>query len=133
MSHVGAIGLVNSHGQLVNLSRYWPLQSIDLSDRDYFKALKADATMRFFIGEPVQNRVTGSWTIVSARRVNAANGDLLGLVFGSITLAHFERFFQSISLQDGAAFTLIRQDGMLLARYPSSDHVGKTIPLAANI
>jgi PAS domain-containing protein len=51
-------------------------------------------------------------------------------VFGSITLAHFERFFQSISLQDGAAFALLRRDGMLLARYPRSDQIGKIVPLA---
>ena len=133
LSHVGAIGLVSSQGQLINLSRSWPTQDVNLSERDYFKALKADATLRIFVGEPVQNKGSGNWTIILARRVDARNGDFLGLVFGGITLAHFERFFQSISLQDGAAFALLRRDGMLLARYPHSEKIGKILPVAENI
>ena len=130
LSHVGAIGLVNSQGQLLNLSNSWPMNDVNLSDRDYFKALKGDARLRVFVGQPVQNRFNGSWAIVLARRINASNGDFLGLAFGGITLAHFERFFESIAWQEGAAFALVRHDGMLLARYPRSDQPGKIVAFA---
>jgi diguanylate cyclase (GGDEF)-like protein len=133
VSHVGAIGLIGPQGKLANLSRSFPTNDVDLSDRDYFRALKADPRLRVFVSQPVQNRGSGSWTIILARRLNAPNGDFSGVVFGGFTLDHLERFFQSVSLQDGAAIALVRQDGMLLARHPRSDQVGKIIPLAADM
>ncbi|MEI6162483.1 MAG: hypothetical protein WCP77_21855, partial [Roseococcus sp.] len=45
MSHseqVEALSAISHDGQLVNSSRFWPVPRIDLSDRDYFKALSHD-------------------------------------------------------------------------------------------
>src|SRR4029077_21107614 len=39
LTHVDAIALFDSRGKLINFSRYWPIPEIDVSDRDYFKAL----------------------------------------------------------------------------------------------
>ena len=61
---------------------------------------KADATLETFIGEPGRDRLTGISTIYLARRVHTRNGDFLGLVLGAISLEHFEKFFQSVSIQD---------------------------------
>ena len=133
MPHVDAITLISAHGKLVNFSRYWPIPDVDVTDRDYFRTLKADATLKTFVSEPVQSRGTGAWTIYLARRLNAPSGDFLGLVLGAITLQHFEKFFRSIALQEGSAIALVRQDGMLLARYPPSSQVGKIIPVAARM
>jgi len=57
----------------------------------------------------------------------------MGLVLGAITLEHFEQFFQSIAQQEGSAVTLMRQDGMLMARYPRSDHIGTVIPAPTDV
>ena len=133
MSHVDAITLISAHGKLINFSRFWPIPDVDVADRDYFRALRDNAALRTFVSEPVQNRGTGTWTIYLARRLNAPNGKFMGLVLGAITLEHFERFFRSVALQDGSAIALVRKDGMLLARYPRSDQVGKIIPLAASM
>ena len=128
MTHVDAITLISAHGKLINFSRYWPIPDVDVSDRDYFQALKADASLATFISKPVQNRSTGTWTIYLARRLNTPDGDFMGLVLGAITLQYFEEFFKSIALHEGSAVALLRQDGTLLARYPRSDDVGKIVP-----
>jgi len=131
MSHVDAITLISAHGKLVNFTRYWPIPAVDVTDRDYFQALKTNAALRTFVSDPVQNRGTGTWTIYLARRLTGPNGDFMGLVLGAITVEHFEKFFRSIALQEGSAIALVRNDGMLLARYPRSNQVGKIIPAAA--
>ena len=131
--HVDAISLVGIDGKLINASRHWPIPDVDVSDRDYFQAMKSDAALKVFISKPVINQATGAWTIYLVRRLNAPNGSFMGLMLGGITVAHFERFFQSIALQQGGAVALARQDGMLLARYPSSDEVGKVIPVVARM
>ena len=55
------------------------------------------------------------------------------MVLGAITLEHFAQFFQSIAQQEGSAVALMRQDGMLLAGYPRSDHIGQVIRVAAGM
>jgi len=57
----------------------------------------------------------------------------MGLVLGAITVEHFEKFFRSIALQDGSAIALVRKGGMLLARYPRSNQLGKIIPVAVSM
>ena len=131
MAHVDAITVISAHGKLINFSRYWPIPNVDVTDRDYFQALKADATLETFISKPVQNRGTGTWTIYLARRLNTPDGEFMGLVLGAVTLQYFEGFFKSISLQEGSAVALLRQDGMLLARHPHSTEVGKILPAVA--
>jgi PAS domain S-box-containing protein len=131
LSHVDAISLIDADGKLVNVSRLWPVPDVDVSDRDYFQALKPDTTLRVFIGRPVRNRTTGASMIYLARRLSAPDGAFMGLVLGGITLDHFEHFFQSIAQQEGSAVALVRRDGMLLARYPPTDQVGKVVPAMA--
>lgn len=131
-SHIDAIAVIGSNGKLANSSRYWPIPDIDVSDRDYFRVLEANAKLETFIGKPTQNRLTGEWSIYLARRLSTGSGDFAGLVLGTITLEHLERFFQAISLQEGSAVALLRDDGMLLARYPRSEQLGHIFPLRAN-
>jgi len=133
MAHVDAITVISAQGKLINFSRYWPIPNVDVTDRDYFQALKADATLDTFISKPVHNRGTGTATIYLARRLNTPDGDFMGLVLGAVSLQYFEGFFKTISLVEGSAVALFRQDGMLLARYPRSSEVGKIEPSVAAV
>jgi hypothetical protein len=87
---------------------------VDNSDRAYFKAMKADPSLKSYVTEPVQNRGTGTWTIFLARRVDGPNGEFLGLVLGAIELSYFEDFYQAISTGKGGSATLERLDGATL-------------------
>jgi signal transduction histidine kinase len=122
---VDAVTLISAEGKLINFSRYWPTPEVNVSDRDYFKALEADPTRKTFISAPVQNRGTGTWTIYLARRLKGKRGEFLGLVLGAMELKYFEDFYRAVSPGDQSSIVLLRQDGVMLARYPLALEIGK--------
>ncbi|HCE09794.1 MAG TPA: hybrid sensor histidine kinase/response regulator, partial [Oxalobacteraceae bacterium] len=120
-----AITMINADGKLLNFSRYWPIPAVNVSDRDYYSALRNAKNELTFVGQPVQNRGTGTWNIYIARRVNGLNGEFAGLVLAAMSLQYFEDFYQSVSLGEGSAEALLREDGTLLARYPRTKEIGQ--------
>ena len=127
LPYIDAIALINADGDLINFSRFWPIPAFNIADRDRFTALKSNPQLMSFIGEPVHNRYTRTWTVHLAHRLSAPNGEFLGLVQGAVQLTQFEALFGSIILGDGSSITLYRSDGVLLARYPRiAGIIGKT-------
>jgi signal transduction histidine kinase len=122
---LAAVTLISSEGKLINFSRFWPIPDVDVSDREYFRALKDDATLRNYISAPVRNRGTGTWTIFLAHRVNGANGELVGFILGAIEMRYFEDFYRAISLGEGSSIAVQRLDGVMLARFPRTEAIGK--------
>jgi signal transduction histidine kinase/DNA-binding response OmpR family regulator len=128
LPQLDAITMINKNGKLINFSRYWPIPEVNVSDRDYFAALRDDPKLLTYVSKPVQNRGTGTWTIYIARRVNGANGQFTGLILAGMSLQYFEDFYRSVSLGEGSSAALIRDDGTLLARYPrTADNIGKVL------
>jgi diguanylate cyclase (GGDEF)-like protein len=121
-----AVLVMSSEGKLINFSRYWPVPEIDITDRDYFRVMKADPKLLTYISEPIQTRVTGDWTIFLVHRVNGANGEFLGLILGAIELKYFEDFYRAISTPGASTDSIQRLDGVMLARFPQTDAIGKS-------
>ena len=119
--HIGSITLINSQGKLFNFSRFWPLPNIDVTDREFFKVLKSNAQLTSFMGAPVRNRATGTWTIHLVRKVAGPNGEFLGLVLGAMEMQYFEEYFRTIALEADSSIALFRDDGAILARHPHVD------------
>ena len=113
-----AITLIDADGKLLNFSRYWPTPDVNVADREYFKALKANANLSSYVSTPVPNRGTGTWTIYLARKVTGRNGEFLGLILGALRVEHFEKFYAAMSLSPFSAISLLRRDGLVLARHP---------------
>jgi signal transduction histidine kinase len=128
-----AVILVNREGRVINFSRSWPIPPVDISDRDYFIAMKADPNLKSEITEPVQNRTTGTWTIYLERRVSGANGEFLGVILGAIEMRYFEDFYRAISLGHNASLQIQRLDGAMLARYPPTGTIGKVFSNATHL
>ncbi len=126
LPYINAITMINPEGRLLNFSRFWPIPPVNVSDRDYFQAMKADPSLDRFISVPVPNRGDGTWTVYLARRVRAKDGGFAGLLLGAIELRYFEELYQSVSLGEESAISLIREDGVLLARHPHTDRIGAT-------
>ena len=125
LQHLASISIVDGKGALINFSRSWPAPERDLSDRDYFKALRDTPGLRSYISEPLLNRVTGIWTIFLANRVSSPEGAFLGIVFGAIEMRYFEEFYDVILHGESGAISLMRLDGMILVRIPQTADVGK--------
>jgi signal transduction histidine kinase len=123
--HGGGISLIDASGRLVNASGDGPVAGADLAGRDYFAALKAGADL--FFGTAVRGPGDGVWSIPFARRLTGPGGDFLGVVVIDAPVSDIEAFFGSVPISDDAAITLLRSDGMTLARYPADGSVGQMI------
>jgi diguanylate cyclase (GGDEF)-like protein/PAS domain S-box-containing protein len=118
LAHVDAVSIIGADGKLINFTRHWPVPDINVADRDYFVALKADGAPPSYLSAPLRGRADGAWTIHMARPISGAHGEFIGLVVGALKLQYFENFFGSIALGDGSSISLARDDGALLARHP---------------
>ena len=121
LSYVGGINVFDADGALVNSSSVWPIPSVNIEDRPYFKAFKSDPHAPEILVEPVSSRITGAWTTVIARKVTGPNGEFLGVIGRGIEPANFEKFFATVALGTGAAIAMHHRDGTLLARHPHVD------------
>ena len=95
---------------------------LDFSDRDYYRHFIAQDDPGPFISGPVNSRVTGTPTVYLARRIDGPDHKLLGLAVGAIDLQYVTDFFRAIELPAGETVTLLRRDGLVLARYPDPTH-----------
>ncbi|MBR0963679.1 response regulator [Bradyrhizobium diazoefficiens] len=125
LPQVDAITMIDADGKLINFSRYWPIPTVDVSDRDYFKALSTDANLETFISAPVKNRGSGTWNLYVARRVNDPNGKFMGLLLGAMSLQYIENFFGSTTPGEETTISLVREDGTLLAHFPHVEEIGQ--------
>jgi diguanylate cyclase (GGDEF)-like protein len=81
-----------------------------------------------FVSAPFQNKISANLSLALARRIDTRDGRFLGIIFAVVKVDHFERIFSAIKLPQQEAFTLLRQDGALLVRYPDrAQWVGQII------
>ncbi len=118
-----AISVIDDTGKIVNFSRAWPVPDIDVSERDFFQYWRDHDEASAFIGLPVINKVTGAWVLTLTRRVNGPHGEFLGIVLGVVQTRYFEDFYKAIHADAAQAACLLRQDGVLLARYPHAEQM----------
>ena len=116
LPQIEVVALIDLAGNVVNASRSWPIQALNVGDRDHLVALRDPLTREPFMSQPFQNRATGAWTIGVARRLNGANGKLLGFVNGSINLGFFENHWRSV-MSAGDADALRSHSIASMARY----------------
>jgi diguanylate cyclase (GGDEF)-like protein len=121
LSYVGGVNLFDSDGKLVNASGVWPIPDVTVADRAYFKVFTSGPLSPTVLLEPVYSRVSGAWTTIIARKVTGTDGEFLGVISRGVEPAHFEKFFASLALGDGAAISMFDQDGTLMARHPHND------------
>jgi diguanylate cyclase (GGDEF)-like protein len=127
LSYVGAVNMFDSDGKLINASGVWPVPDVSVADRAYFKVFTSGPLSPTVLIEPVYSRVTGVWTTIIARKVTGTDGEFLGVISRGIEPAHFEKFFASLALGEGAAISMLDRRGTLLARYPHSEEmIGRT-------
>ncbi len=128
-----AITVVDARGHIVNFTRSFPAPAIDVADRDFFRELQDEKAPEPFISAPVRSRVNGEWIVFMARRLALgapANAPgFQGVVLGVLPLEHIEHSYRSVTTTPGSAVTLLRDDGVIMARYPWDEAVvGKAAP-----
>ena len=89
LPQLDAITIVDLRGNLINSSVPIPGPEINVADRDYFVGLRDDPGRTVFISQPLLNRRNGQWAAYVARKVTGPDGELLGLILGSLRLRYF--------------------------------------------
>lgn len=92
--------------------------NVNVSDREYFSAVR-DGTL-FYTSDLLVSRLTGDRIFVFSKRV-MRNGEFAGAIMVSFQESVLESFWRSLELGQGSTISLIRRDGALMARYPSTD------------
>jgi diguanylate cyclase (GGDEF)-like protein len=121
LSYLGSVTLIDTDGNLINSSNVWPVPSVNVADRSYFKTFATDPSAPDVLVEPVYSRISGVWTTVIALRLKGPHGEFLGVIGRGFEPIHFERFFGSVALGQDAVISMMHRDGVLLARYPHDD------------
>jgi signal transduction histidine kinase/CheY-like chemotaxis protein/HPt (histidine-containing phosphotransfer) domain-containing protein len=130
LPQVEALGLNDASGRQLNSSRLWPMRPVDHSGNDHIVASRDPARTGLVVGSPIRSESTGAWTLYVARALRAPDGAYLGTVTAAIRLSYFEDFYRTITLGPESAIALLRNDGKLLARYPTADDQIGTVSFA---
>jgi two-component system NtrC family sensor kinase len=118
-SQIKSLWIFDRTGHALVNSLEYPAPPVDFSDRDYFKA-HVERDIGTFVGEVLRPRPPyggAPFFGVSHRRA-AADGAFAGVIQASILPEYFEGFYTRIGRAPGSYYSLIREDGLLLARYP---------------
>ena len=99
-----------------------PMKGGEVSDREYFTALSQDPSRRIYISPPLKSRFHDVTSIVLARPIRAPSGQFLGIVGVAMDSRLFDDPLGAAIPATGGRATLIRDDGVVLARLPGSDN-----------
>ncbi|MBI3514865.1 MAG: response regulator [Proteobacteria bacterium] len=114
---VDAVFVVDAAGGVISHSRFPPPLVVDVTDRDYFVALK-EGKARVFIGEPVIGRLSGERRINVSHRLEGTDGEFAGAVVVSISESYFTSFYDTLRETQDDMINIVRVDGLILARSP---------------
>lgn len=107
------------------------LAPVNIADRDYFRRLRDDPGAGLVCSEPITSRITGSWVIVLARRLEDRSGQFIGIVLAAVNSDYFERFYATLDVGRDGVVALWNKEQQLIARWPRRDDwVGRRLTQA---
>lgn len=107
------------------------LAPVNIADRDYFRRLRDDPGAGLVFSEPITSRITGSWVIVLARRLEDRAGQFIGIVLAAVNSDYFEHFYATLDVGQDGVVALWNKDRQLIARWPRrADWVGRRLTRA---
>jgi two-component system NtrC family sensor kinase len=115
---IASVWILDAQGTAIASSLFYPLPAAaNAPERDYLKAQLAPGP-DLHIGEVVKIAMTGRLIFPVSKRRADSSGTFSGTTEISILPQAFERSYASLAARTSASFALIRDDGVLLARYP---------------
>ena len=94
------------------------VRDVNITDREYFSALAAGAPT--YVSSLLLSRLNDEQIFVFSRRLER-NGRFAGAAIISYNVLQLASIWASLALDDDSTVSLIRDDGMLVARYPLAD------------
>jgi hypothetical protein len=100
---------------------------VDLADRAHFVQLRDNPDAGLVISKPLLGRLTGTWVIVAARRLEGPGHRFAGMVLAVISLDQFQRAFSALDVGPHGSVALRDLDLGLIARYPEAGSAGTAV------
>jgi two-component system, NtrC family, sensor kinase len=119
---IKSVWIFDRNGHALVNSLAYPAPTIDFSDRDYFK-VHIDRDIGVYVGEVLRPRPPygGAPFFGVSRRRSSPDGSFNGVIQASILPEYFSGFYAKIGSDAGSYASLIRDDGLILARFPPND------------
>ena len=100
---------INASGMLLYYSQSGQ-PPVDVSDRDYFRALRDDPSLPLFFSQILIGRDNALPTLIVAVPVRGPNGNFRGVVMAALDLGHLQRIFDGAKLGPHSVVMLRRLD-----------------------
>jgi diguanylate cyclase (GGDEF)-like protein/PAS domain S-box-containing protein len=114
------IGVLDANGKwLYSSLPQTPLHNN--SDRPYFTYHRDTPGNALRINAPLQSRLTGRSTIILSKRIDRQDGSFGGVLTAAIDSDYFNQFYRMFQLGPDGSISLLRDDGVVLIRWPASD------------
>lgn len=119
LPQIREMGVLDTNGN-------WVYSSLDEmpehsnADRPYFTFHRDSDDPGLRISDPLLSRVTGRPTIVLSKRISKEDGSFAGVLTAAIDGSFFDDFYSVFNLGPHAGITLLRNDGVVLSRWPAS-------------
>ena len=124
-AHIESILLLDAAGDVVADSASPEPRSGNFSDRDYFRAQREQAGLGSFMSHPYESGLRGGDPSVAiSRRIDGPNGDFAGVLVVAVSLRYLQDLFEKIDVGSGGTLVLVRSDGFVVIRQPSTDGKG---------
>jgi len=93
-------------------------EGVSVADREYFIALRDGAP--FYMSGQLTSRVNGDSVFVFTKRVER-NREFAGAIVVAFPVALLQDFWATLDFEEASTISLVRADGMLMARFPPVD------------
>jgi PAS domain S-box-containing protein len=113
--------IIDEHGAFAGSSEGVEPRTLDFSDREYFQALRDDDSGGLYVSRPVRSQVSGTDNLALGLRLSHPDGSFAGVVAAGIRLDYFTDLFAPLNLGPGGSVTLVRTDGIVLAKWPNPE------------
>lgn len=119
LNTIDALAIVDKNGMALVSSSVFPIpKDLGIADRDFFQA-QVERDAGTFIGAVVQPKVRPEPLFGVTRRRAASNGEFSGVTVIFVIPKIFSEFYQRLARGTDSSFTLLKSDGIILARYPA--------------
>jgi signal transduction histidine kinase len=108
---------IGPDGKLISTSLKPGANGIDMSDLGLVKVQRALVTPEMYIGEPFLGPVSGRAMIQVSRRVDGADGQILGILVFTLAPDDLTTLHRSVDLGTRGVIALVGTDGRLRARF----------------
>jgi len=120
-NYMGALHVLNATGEIVTSSRSTTPPPINLADRDYFQVHQYRPDIGLYISRPFKGRLERrDDRIALSRRLADEDDKFAGVVAGTLRLSYFHDLFSRLKVGRRGFITLVRSDGTILMRQPST-------------